>query len=91
MAAVREEWWIPQLRWKVKKIVNCCYLCKVFSTQPYVPYARMIALQSPITHLCFLFLNLNVIIITIRAPNQKIGQLPRLSKIKFKRKKKTWA
>ena len=36
MAAVREEWWIPQLRSKVKKIVNSCYLCKVFSTQPYV-------------------------------------------------------
>ena len=71
----------------MKKIVNSCYLCKVFSTRPYVPYAHMIALQSPITHLCFLFLNLNVIIITIRAPNQKIGQLPRLSKIKFKRKK----
>ena len=88
MAAVREEWWIPQLRSKVKQTVNSCYLCKVFSTRPYVPYARMIALQSPITHLCFLFLNLDVIIITIRAPNQKIGQLPRLSKIKFKRKKK---
>ena len=29
MAEVREEWWIPQLRSKVKKIVNSCYLCKV--------------------------------------------------------------
>ena len=37
MAAVREEWWIPQLRSKVKKIVNSCYLCKVFSTRPYGP------------------------------------------------------
>lgn len=37
MAAVREEWWIPQLRSKVKKIINSCYLCKVFSTQPYGP------------------------------------------------------
>ena len=37
MAAVREEWWIPQLRSKVKKMVNSCYLCKVFSTRPYGP------------------------------------------------------
>ncbi|XP_074629542.1 uncharacterized protein LOC141887151 [Acropora palmata] len=37
MAVVREEWWIPQLRSKVKKIVNSCYLCKVFSTRPYGP------------------------------------------------------
>ncbi|XP_068723917.1 uncharacterized protein [Montipora capricornis] len=37
MAAVREEWWIPQLRSKVKKIINNCYLCKVFSTRPYGP------------------------------------------------------
>ena len=37
MAAVREEWWIPQLRSKAKKIINSCHLCKVFSTQPYRP------------------------------------------------------
>ena len=37
MAAVREEWWIPQLRSKVKKIINSCYLCKVISAQPYRP------------------------------------------------------
>ena len=37
MAAVREEWWIPQLRSKVKKIINSRYLCKVFSAQPYRP------------------------------------------------------
>ena len=37
MAAVREEGWIPQLRSKVKKIINSCYLCKVFSTRPYGP------------------------------------------------------
>ena len=37
MAAVREEWWLPQLRSKVKKMVNSCYLCKVFSTRPYGP------------------------------------------------------
>ena len=37
MAAVREEWWIPQLRSKVKKIINNCYLCKVFSTRSYGP------------------------------------------------------
>jgi len=32
MAAVREELWMPQLRSKVKKIINSCYLGKVFST-----------------------------------------------------------
>ena len=37
MAAVNEKWWITQLRSKVKKIINSCYLCKVFSTQPYGP------------------------------------------------------
>ena len=37
MAAVNEKWWITQLRSKVKKIINSCYLCKVFSTQPYRP------------------------------------------------------
>ena len=37
MAAVREEWWIPQLRSKVKKVVKSCYLCKVFSTRPHGP------------------------------------------------------
>ena len=39
MAVVREEWWIPQLRSKVKKVINKCYLCKVFSAQPYGPAA----------------------------------------------------
>ena len=37
MAAVTEERWIPQLRSKVKKIINSCHLCKVFSTPPYRP------------------------------------------------------
>ena len=37
MAAVREEWWIPKMKSKVKTIVNSCYLCKVFSTRPYGP------------------------------------------------------
>ena len=37
MAAVREEWWIPKLKSKVKKMVSSYYLCKVFSTRPYGP------------------------------------------------------
>ena len=37
MAEIRNEWWIPKLRSKVKKIVNKCNVCKVFSTKPYGP------------------------------------------------------
>ena len=35
MASVRESWWIPKLRGKVKKAINACKVCKVFSTKPY--------------------------------------------------------
>ena len=35
MAHVRIEWWIPKLRSKVKKVINQCNACKVFSTKPY--------------------------------------------------------
>ena len=35
MAEIRKEWWIPKLRSKVKKMVNACNVCKVFSTKPY--------------------------------------------------------
>ena len=35
MAAIREKWWIPKLRSKVKKIINECKTCKTFSTKPY--------------------------------------------------------
>ncbi|XP_028403379.1 uncharacterized protein LOC114526078 [Dendronephthya gigantea] len=35
MSTIRENWWIPRLRSKVKKMINCCNLCKVFSTKPY--------------------------------------------------------
>ena len=35
MASVRESWWIPKLRAKVKKVINKCNVCKVFSTKPY--------------------------------------------------------
>ena len=35
MAHVRTEWWIPKLRSKVKKVINQCHICKVFSTRPY--------------------------------------------------------
>ena len=35
MANLRNEWWIPKLRSKVKKAINQCNTCKVFSTKPY--------------------------------------------------------
>ena len=35
MGAIREEWWIPRLRALVKKMINGCHTCKVFSTKPY--------------------------------------------------------
>ena len=35
MAALREHWWIPQLRSKVKKLINKCNVCKLYSTKPY--------------------------------------------------------
>ena len=35
MAAVREHWWIPQFRSKVKKLINKCNVCKLYSTKPY--------------------------------------------------------
>ena len=35
MANIKDEWWIPRLRSKVKKVINRCNTCKVFSTKPY--------------------------------------------------------
>ena len=35
MANLRNKWWIPRLRSKVKKVINRCNTCKVFSTKPY--------------------------------------------------------
>ena len=35
MANIRENWWIPKLRAKAKKIIQRCNACKVFSTRPY--------------------------------------------------------
>ncbi|XP_020896007.1 uncharacterized protein LOC110234937 [Exaiptasia diaphana] len=35
MAAIREKWWIPKLRSKVKKTINECKTCKTFNTKPY--------------------------------------------------------
>ena len=35
MGAIREEWWISRLRSLVKKMINGCHTCKVFSTKPY--------------------------------------------------------
>ena len=35
MAEIRREWWIPQLRSKVKKIIRSCIVCKLFSTRPF--------------------------------------------------------
>ena len=35
MAEIRKEWCIPKLRSNVKKMVNTCNVCKVFSKKPY--------------------------------------------------------
>ena len=35
MASVRENWWIPKLRAKVKKVIKNCNIFKVYSTKPY--------------------------------------------------------
>jgi hypothetical protein len=35
IAALRENWWIPQLRSKVKKVIKNCNVCKLYSTKPY--------------------------------------------------------
>ena len=35
MAEIRKEWSIPKLRSKVKKMVNTCNVCEVYSTKPY--------------------------------------------------------
>jgi hypothetical protein len=35
MSSIREDWWIPQLRSKVKKVIGNCNVCKVFSTKPF--------------------------------------------------------
>ena len=35
MASVRENWWIPKLRAKEKKVIKNCNVCKVYSTKPY--------------------------------------------------------
>ena len=35
MATIRENWWIPKLRSKVKRVINTCNVCKVYSARPY--------------------------------------------------------
>ena len=37
MAEVRNEFWGPRLRSKVKKIINACNTCKIFRAKPYGP------------------------------------------------------
>ena len=37
MAEIRNEFWIPRLRCKVKKAINTCNTCKVFSAKSYGP------------------------------------------------------
>jgi hypothetical protein len=39
MSLIREDWWIPQLRSKVKKVIGNCNICKVFSTKPFAAQA----------------------------------------------------
>ena len=45
-ATVREGYWIPHLRAKVKKVINDCKVYKVFSAQPYRPAATAPPLPS---------------------------------------------
>ena len=33
MSLIRQDWWIPKLRAKVKKVIRSCNVCKVFSTK----------------------------------------------------------
>ena len=35
MSLIRENWWISQLRSKVKKLISNCNVCKVFSAEPF--------------------------------------------------------
>ena len=35
MADLREDWWIPHMRARVKKQIRNCNTCKVYSTKPY--------------------------------------------------------
>jgi len=35
MASIRDEWWIPKRRSRVKKVINQCNTCRVFSTKPH--------------------------------------------------------
>ena len=35
MEAIREQYWVPHLRSKVKKAIKRCHTCKAFSTRPY--------------------------------------------------------
>ena len=37
MAALREDWWIPRLRFKVKKVINDCNVCKIYGVKPCGP------------------------------------------------------
>ena len=33
----RNDWWIPELRSKIKKIINKCNTCKIYRVEPYEP------------------------------------------------------
>ena len=39
MSLIQEDWWIPQLRAKVKKVIRQCNVCKVFSAKPFTATA----------------------------------------------------
>ncbi|XP_028415516.1 uncharacterized protein LOC114538581 [Dendronephthya gigantea] len=39
MSLIREQWWIPQLRAKVKKVIRNCNVCKVFAAKPFTATA----------------------------------------------------
>ena len=53
MVTMREDWWIPKLRAKVKKVIKKCNVCKVFSTKPYGVPAR--SRQLEVTGVDFAF------------------------------------
>jgi hypothetical protein len=37
MVEIRENWWIPRLRSKVKKVIDDCNVCKIYRVRPYSP------------------------------------------------------
>ena len=55
MTALRESWWIPRLRSKVKRIINGCNVCKTYRVKPYGRTATAelpkFRIEGPVEHL----------------------------------------